>query len=170
MLIGSRAVQACQLTVTDAAGQRITTVEGLAEDGMLHPVQQAWLEAGAMQCGFCTPGWLTATAGLLAGIPHPDDARIAAELAGHVCRCCSYPRIRAAVHRAAELMEDPELLEPVPPAGPAAASPPCQPPAIAPDVPWDLAGRQPDSFAAAMPEGLMTVRSEERRVGKECSS
>jgi aerobic-type carbon monoxide dehydrogenase small subunit (CoxS/CutS family) len=90
VLIGSRPVQACQLTVADAAGQRITTVEGLAEDGMLHPVQQAWLELGAMQCGFCTPGWLTATAGLLARIPHPDDARIAAELAGHVCRCCSY--------------------------------------------------------------------------------
>ncbi len=153
VLIGSRPAEACQLTVADAAGQRITTVEGLAEDGILHPVQQAWLETGAMQCGFCTPGWLTATAGLLARVPHPDDARIAAELAGHVCRCCSYPRIRAAVHRAAELMEAPELLEPVP----AAAPPPADAGAIEPKVPWDLTGRQPDSFAAAMPEGLMTV-------------
>jgi nicotinate dehydrogenase subunit B len=161
VLAGSRPVQACQLTVADVAGQRITTVEGLAEDGILHPVQQAWLEHGAMQCGFCTPGWLTATAGLLARIPHPDDARIAAELAGHVCRCCSYPRILAAVHRAAELMESPELLEPVPdPVAPAAApaqAAPAEGGAIAPDIPWDLAGRQPDSFAAAMPEGLMTV-------------
>jgi nicotinate dehydrogenase subunit B len=150
VLVGSRAVRACQLSAADADGQRITTVEGLAEDGTLHPAQQAWLETGAMQCGFCTPGWLTATAGLLARIPHPDDARIAAELAGHVCRCCSYPRILAAVRRAAELTESPELLDPVPASGPAAA-------AIAPAVPWDLAGRQPDSFAAAMPDGLMTV-------------
>jgi CO/xanthine dehydrogenase Mo-binding subunit/aerobic-type carbon monoxide dehydrogenase small subunit (CoxS/CutS family) len=152
VLAGARPVQACQLPAAQAAGQRITTVEGLAEDGVLHPVQQAWLETGAMQCGFCTPGWLTATAGLLARVPHPDDARIAAELDGHVCRCCSYPRIRAAVHRAAELMESPELLEPVPPPGLAGPDP-----AIAPAVPWDLAGRQPDSFAAAMPEGLLTV-------------
>ncbi len=158
VLMGSRPVQACQLTVTEAAGQRITTVEGLAEDGILHPVQQAWLEAGAMQCGYCTPGWLTATAGLLARVPHPDDARIAAELAGQVCRCCSYPRIRTAVHRAAELMESPELLDPVPAAGPAPDAPVLAgTAAIAPEVPWDLAGRQPDSFAAAMPEGLMTV-------------
>ncbi len=158
VLIGSRPVQACQLTVVEAAGQRITTVEGLAEDGILHPVQQAWLETGAMQCGFCTPGWLTATAGLLARVAHPDDARIAAELAGHVCRCCSYPRIRAAVHRAAELMDSPELLEPVPAAGPAPDAPVLAgAAAITPAVPWDLAGRRPESFAAAMPEGLMTV-------------
>jgi nicotinate dehydrogenase subunit B len=153
VLIGSRAVQACQLTAADAAGQRITTVEGLAEDGILHPVQQAWLETGAMQCGFCTPGWLTATASLLARIPHPDDARIAAELAGHVCRCCTYPRIRRAVHRAAELMEHPELLEPAPPARPAAG----QAELTGPAMPWDLDCRQPESFAASMPEGLMTV-------------
>jgi nicotinate dehydrogenase subunit B len=157
VLIGSRPVQACQLAADAAAGQRITTVEGLAADGVLHPVQQAWLEAGAMQCGFCTPGWLTATAGLLARTPHPDDARIAAELAGHACRCCVYPRIRQAVHRAAELMEQPELLEPVPGAGPDRQRPASQSAKIAPEVPWDLAGRQPDSFAAAMPEGLMTV-------------
>ncbi len=157
VLIGSRPAQACQLAADAAAGQRITTVEGLAADGLLHPVQQAWLEAGAMQCGFCTPGWLTATAGLLARTPHPDDARIAAELAGHACRCCVYPRIRRAVHRAAELMEQPELLEPVPRAGQDGQRPASQSAEIAPEVPWDLAGRQPDSFAAAMPEGLMTV-------------
>src|ERR1700734_1078685 len=110
VLLGSRAVQSCQLTAADAAGQRLTTVEGLAEDGVLHPVQQAWLERGAFQCGFCTPGWLTGAASLLARVPHPDDARIAAELSVHVCRCCTYPRIRQAVHRAAELLDDPDLL------------------------------------------------------------
>jgi nicotinate dehydrogenase subunit B len=151
VLIGSRAVQSCQLTLADAAGQRITTVEGLAEDGIFHPVQQAWLETGAFQCGFCTPGWLMGTAALLARTPNPDDARAAAELAVHVCRCCAYPRIRAAVRRAAELMDNPELLEPVPPTAAAPGQPELPP------VPWDLDGRQPGSFARAMPEGLMTV-------------
>jgi nicotinate dehydrogenase subunit B len=112
VLLGRRSVTSCTTQVSEAAGQRITTVEGLAEDGLLHPVQQAWLETGAMQCGFCTAGWLTATAALLNRVPHPDDERIAAELSGNVCRCCTYPRILAAVHRAAELMEQPELLEP----------------------------------------------------------
>jgi nicotinate dehydrogenase subunit B len=150
VLIGRRAVQACQVPAAEAEGQRVTTVEGLAEDGILHPVQQAWLETGAMQCGYCTPGWLVGTAALLARVSHPGDHTIDAELAGHVCRCCAYPRIRRAVHRAAELMDNPELLEPVP-----ATS--GQPPAPDPGRPWDLAGRDPGSFAAAMPEGLLTV-------------
>jgi len=114
VILGRRAVTACTTRAADAAGHRVTTVEGLAEDGLLHPVQQAWMEAGAMQCGYCTPGWLAGCAALLARFPHPDDARIDAELGGHLCRCCGYPRIRAAVHRAAELMEQPESLEPVP--------------------------------------------------------
>ena len=157
VLIGSRAVQSCQVTAVSATGQRITTVEGLAEDGILHPVQQAWLETGAMQCGYCTPGWLTATAALLARIPHPGDERIDAELDGHVCRCCTYPRIRRAVHRAAELMEHPELLEPVPATELPDALSDYATPLGAPDRPLDLGGKQPASFAAAMPEGLMAV-------------
>src|ERR1017187_2729067 len=105
VLVGRRAVAACTTPAAQVAGERITTVEGLAEDGVLHPVQQAWLETGAMQCGYCTPGWLMATAALLAAAPHPDEARITAELAGNVCRCCTYPRILRAVRRAAELMD-----------------------------------------------------------------
>ncbi len=151
VMIGSRAVQACQLAAAEAAGQRVTTVEGLAEDGILHPVQQAWLETGAMQCGYCTPGWLTGTAALLARVPHPDDDRIDAELDGHVCRCCAYPRIRRAVHRAAELMEHPELLEPVPDLAPSPARD------VTPARPWDLSGKDAGSFTAAMPEGLLAV-------------
>src|SRR5580700_1893464 len=154
VLLGARPVQACQLTAADVAGQRITTVEGLASGGILHPVQQAWLETGAFQCGYCTPGWLTGTAALLARVPHPDEARVAAELAGHACRCCCNPRIRRAVQRAAELMDTPELLEPVPAARPEAIAHPSVP---VPPVPWDLSGRGPGAFAAAMPDGLLAV-------------
>jgi nicotinate dehydrogenase subunit B len=162
VLVGRRAVTACTMPVAEAAGQRITTVEGLAEDGLLHPVQQAWLEAGALQCGYCTPGWLTATAALLARVPHPDDARIAAELAGTVCRCCTYPRILRAVRRAAELMENPEQLLPVPPpAAPATALPGAVavPPGRAgiPPVPLDQSGKDAESFFPALPDGLVTV-------------
>ncbi|MGE5135570.1 MAG: (2Fe-2S)-binding protein [Gemmatimonadota bacterium] len=114
VLLGGRPVTACTVPAADAAGQQVTTVEGLAGDGVLHPVQQAWLETGALQCGYCTPGWLTAAAALLAGTARPSDERIAAALGGHICRCCTYPRIRRAVHRAAELMDQPELLQPVP--------------------------------------------------------
>jgi nicotinate dehydrogenase subunit B len=158
VLLGRRAVQSCLLDPASVDGQRITTVEGLAEDGILHPVQQAWLETGAMQCGFCTPGWLIGTAALLAAVPHPDDRRIDAELDGHVCRCCTYPRIRRAVHRAAELMEHPELLEPVPAAALTRPGPPrsLHPSGSVHGRPWDL-GAKPGELTAAMPDGLMTV-------------
>ena len=161
VLIGSRAVQACQVDAASVAGQRVITVEGLAEDGVLHPVQQAWLETGAMQCGYCTPGWLTAAAALLARIPDPSDERIDAELDGHVCRCCTYPRIRRAVHRAAELMGQPELLEPVP--EPSALAGPTHRPE--PSRPFDLSRTDPESFAAAMPDGLLTVVADEGQSG-----
>src|SRR5271170_6230777 len=166
VLIGRRAVTSCITPASEAAGQRVTTVEGLAEDGILHPVQQAWLETGAMQCGYCTPGWLTATAALLNRVARPDDARIAAELAGNVCRCCTYPRILRAVRRAAELMEQPELLEPVPPAGSAAAGPDGAwpgppPPGTGPSAPpWDQA-RDAAPFFEQLPDGLVTVVAED---------
>jgi nicotinate dehydrogenase subunit B len=155
VLIGRRAVTSCITPAAEAAGQRVTTVEGLAEDGVLHPVQQAWLELGAMQCGYCTPGWLTATAALLNRVTRPDDARIAAELAGNVCRCCTYPRILRAVRRAAELMEQPELLEPVPPATSGALGPAGGTGAL----PWDQA-RDMASFFEQLPDGLVTVVAE----------
>ncbi|MGH3165476.1 MAG: 2Fe-2S iron-sulfur cluster-binding protein, partial [Trebonia sp.] len=160
VLLGRRAVTACSTPAGEAAGHQVTTVEGLAEDGLLHPVQQAWMETGAMQCGYCTPGWLTGCAALLARIPHPDDARIDAELGGHLCRCCTYPRIRAAVHRAAELMKQPESLEPVPVplAGPAIA-------AGTADAPWDLVAPDPDAFLAGLPEGLVSVAGREPAPG-----
>ena len=171
VLVGRRAVTACTTPAAELAGQRITTVAGLAEDGVLHPVQQAWLETGAMQCGYCTSGWLTATAALLARVQNPDDDRIAAELAGNVCRCCTYPRILRAVHRAAELMNRPELLLPVPPraapggwdAAPAGPGP-TAPPATA-ALPWDQAPRDGDPFFGPLSAGLVTVVAADTAVG-----
>jgi nicotinate dehydrogenase subunit B len=125
VLVGQRSVTACTTQVGEVAGRHVRTVEGLAEDGILHPVQQAWLEMGAMQCGFCTPGWLTATAALLSRVARPDDATIASALAGNVCRCGAYSRILRAVRRAAELLESPELLRPVPARPAAGAAPHC---------------------------------------------
>ncbi|HAW11611.1 MAG: molybdopterin cofactor-binding domain-containing protein [Candidatus Dormibacteria bacterium] len=116
--VGDRVVPACQTLLSQVAGQPITTVEGLAQDGRLHPVQQAWLEVGAMQCGFCTPGWLLATATLLARAPRPDETEILSILERHICRCCTYPRIRRAVRRAIELTDRPE-----PPPGLSTAAP-----------------------------------------------
>jgi CO/xanthine dehydrogenase Mo-binding subunit/ferredoxin len=162
VLVGRRAVTACTTPAAEVAGQRVTTVEGLAEDGVLHPVQQAWLEHGAMQCGYCTPGWLTGAAALLNRVARPDDERIAAELAGHVCRCCTYPRILRAIRRAAELMEQPELLEPVPepdsaePNGPGVGDAAGAATAAAGAVPWDRA-RDAASFFEQLPDGLVTV-------------
>ncbi len=154
VLIGRRAVTSCITPASEAAGQRVTTVEGLAEDGLLHPVQQAWLEQGAMQCGYCTAGWLAATAALLNRVARPDDARIAAELAGNVCRCCTYPRILRAVRRAAELMEQPELLEPVPPTAAVASA------GAHEGLPWDQA-REAAPFFDELPDGLVTVLAED---------
>lgn len=165
VLLGRRAVAACTTPAGEAAGHQITTVEGLAEDGLLHPVQQAWMETGALQCGYCTPGWLTGCAALLARVPHPDDARIAAELAGHLCRCCTYPRIRAAVHRAAELMEQPESLEPVP-------VPPAEPAVVTGTGarPWDQVAPDPGAFLAELPEGLVSVAGQEPAPGVRATS
>ena len=166
VLIGRRAVTSCTTPAAEAAGQRVTTVEGLAEDGLLHPVQQAWLETGAMQCGYCTAGWLTATAALLNRVARPDDARIAAELAGNVCRCCTYPRILRAIRRAAELMEEPDLLEPVPvpptpgAAGAGAAWTLDAPPGAAGPPSWDQA-KDAASFFEQLPDGLVTVVAED---------
>ena len=163
VLVGRRAVAACSTPAGQVAGERITTVEGLAQDGVLHPVQQAWLETGAMQCGYCTPGWLMATAALLAATPHPDEARITAELAGNVCRCCTYPRILRAVRRAAELMDHPEELMAVPDtAGPPAAGPAVTTPnAAAPPVPWELSAKDAETFFRLLPDGLVTVAAAE---------
>ena len=96
------AIRSCQTPVSAVGDAAITTVEGLSSDRS-HPVQRAWLEIDVPQCGYCQPGQMMSAAALLATNPKPTDADIDAAMAGNICRCGTYVRIRAAVHRAAEL-------------------------------------------------------------------
>jgi isoquinoline 1-oxidoreductase alpha subunit len=100
--VDGKAVRSCTTPVSAAAGKRVTTIEGLSKDGS-HPVQRAWADIDVVQCGYCQPGQIMSAAALLREKPHPSDADIDAALAGNICRCGTYERIRAAVKRAAEL-------------------------------------------------------------------
>ncbi|HBY61712.1 MAG TPA: ferredoxin [Solibacterales bacterium] len=102
VLLDGKAIVSCVTPVRAAAGRSITTIEGLAAGGRLHPVQQAFVDEGALQCGYCTPGMVLRTAALLEANPKPTQAQIAAALDGSLCRCCGYPRIVAAVRAAAQ--------------------------------------------------------------------
>jgi isoquinoline 1-oxidoreductase alpha subunit len=95
-------LRACITPVSAVAGKKITTIEGLSADGQ-HPVQQAWTELDVVQCGYCQSGQIMSAVALLAKIPTPSDTDIDQALSGNLCRCGTYPRIRAAVHRAAEI-------------------------------------------------------------------
>jgi len=95
-------VCACLVLAGQVEGSEIVTVEGLSEGGALHPVQEAFLEAGAVQCGFCTPGLVVATHDLISRNTEPSDAEIREGLAGNLCRCTGYEKILAAVRLAAE--------------------------------------------------------------------
>ena len=95
-------VCACLVLGGQANGREIVTVEGLGEPGALHSIQKAFVEAGAVQCGFCTPGLIVAAHDLLNRIPRPDDSQIREALAGNVCRCTGYAKIIDAVHMAAQ--------------------------------------------------------------------
>lgn len=104
VLIDGEAVPSCMLRVEAAADRSITTLEGLTDDGSLHPIQQAFLDEQAAQCGFCTAGMIIAIKALLDRVPHPSDAQIREALQVHVCRCGIHHRILKAVRRAAEAM------------------------------------------------------------------
>ena len=104
VLIEGRAVRSCRHSVSEAAGKRITTIEGLEQNGKLHPVQAAFLEAEAFQCAFCTSGMIVAAVDFLRANPNPSDTDIAGSLTGNICRCGAYPRIVEAVKRAAQAM------------------------------------------------------------------
>jgi isoquinoline 1-oxidoreductase alpha subunit len=96
-------IRSCVMPVRVAVGKRVTTIEGLAAGGVDHPVQAAWTKLDVPQCGYCQAGQLMTAAALLAGVPAPSDAQIDAAMAGNLCRCGTYVRIRAAVHEAARL-------------------------------------------------------------------
>ena len=100
--IDGQAVRSCNTKVSDAVGKGITTIEGLSADSK-HPVQVAWTEIGVPQCGYCQSGQIMAAVALLAKRPNPTDAEIDVEMDGNMCRCGTYLRIRAAIHRAADL-------------------------------------------------------------------
>jgi aerobic-type carbon monoxide dehydrogenase small subunit (CoxS/CutS family) len=101
VLLDSRPVRSCRTPISLAEGKKVMTVEGLEQNGGLHPVQQAFLDAEAFQCGYCTSGMIVAAVGLLKRIPHPTEDDIRDHMNGNVCRCGTYSRIIAAVEQAA---------------------------------------------------------------------
>jgi len=100
--VDDMAVRSCSYPVKMAKGKMITTIEGLSQDGNLHPVQQAWKEEVVPQCGYCQPGFMMATAAMLKEIPNPTDQDIDDNII-NICRCATYYRMRKAIHRAAAI-------------------------------------------------------------------
>jgi carbon-monoxide dehydrogenase small subunit len=101
-MVDGRPVNACLFLAVRANGKRITTVEGLASGERLHPVQEAFVQHGGVQCGYCTPGFIVSAAALLAANPHPTDDELARALAGNICRCTGYVNIRRALRAVIE--------------------------------------------------------------------
>lgn len=101
VLMDGAATRSCQIPAEAAAGTKIITVEGLEQNGRFTPVQEAFLEEGAYQCGYCTPGMIMSASALLRDNHAPSDAQIVTAMNGNVCRCGTYPRILAAIKRAA---------------------------------------------------------------------
>ncbi len=105
VLIDGQPTPSCVTPMSRVAEKRITTIEGLEQDGQLHPLQEAFLEMGALQCGYCTPGMIMSGVALLRETSAPTEADIISSLKPNICRCGAYPRIVAAVSRAAEMMK-----------------------------------------------------------------
>lgn len=106
VLLNGRAVSACITPAEAARGAEVDTVEGLAKGGRLHPVQRAFLELSALQCGFCTPGMIMGAVALLGTIPEPSEEQVKAGMAKHICRCGAYPRIVEAIRLAGRLQRE----------------------------------------------------------------
>ena len=104
VLVDGKPVLSCLLLGLNAVGREVTTVEGLAEGGVLHPLQQAFVELGAAQCGYCTPGFLVTAKALLDAEPDPSRQRLKEALAGNLCRCTGYLKIYEAIELAAKRM------------------------------------------------------------------
>lgn len=107
--LNGQATRSCILPVGAVEGQAVRTIEGLAKGENLHPCQRAWNELSVPQCGYCQPGQLMQASSLLAQNPTPTDDDITASMSGNICRCGTYPRIRAAIHRASELAKEEQL-------------------------------------------------------------
>ncbi len=106
VIMGDKAVNACIVLAVEARGKEITTIEGLADGDKLHPIQEAFVEAGGMQCGFCTPGMILSTKVLLEKNKDPSDDEIRRGLSGNFCRCTGYTKIFESVRAAAQKMKE----------------------------------------------------------------
>ncbi len=106
VIINGKAVLACITLACDVQGEEITTIEGLADGDNLHPVQEAFLDRGAVQCGFCMPGMIMSSKALLDKNPEPTQEEVEYALDGNLCRCAGYPKIFEAVHQAGKVMKD----------------------------------------------------------------
>jgi isoquinoline 1-oxidoreductase subunit alpha len=104
VLVDGRAVRSCVMPVAEVGSRTVLTIEGMASGDRLHPVQQAWLDESVAQCGYCQAGQIMGAVALLRATPRPNEAQIDAALQGHLCRCGTQQRIRAAVRRAAQAM------------------------------------------------------------------
>jgi aerobic-type carbon monoxide dehydrogenase small subunit (CoxS/CutS family) len=105
VLIDGQATRSCITKLGAAAGKKITTIEGIEKNGRLHPIQEAFLEADALQCGYCTPGMIMSSVALLSKNPNPNEQEIVRFMDGNVCRCGTYPRIVSAIRKAAQSMK-----------------------------------------------------------------
>jgi aerobic-type carbon monoxide dehydrogenase small subunit (CoxS/CutS family) len=106
VLLGGQPRRSCQIPVGSAVGKPVTTIEGLERDGRLHPVQQAFIDAGAFQCAYCTPGMIMSSVGLLQTNPNPSPDEIVQSLQGNICRCGTQTRILEAVRQVAKTMQE----------------------------------------------------------------
>jgi aerobic carbon-monoxide dehydrogenase small subunit len=102
VLLDDTAVRSCQTGIAEVEGRTVETIEGLAQNGKMHPVQEAFIKEGAMQCGYCVPGMILATVALLKRNPAPNRTQIVEALNGNICRCCGYVNVVKAVQRAAQ--------------------------------------------------------------------
>ena len=146
VLVDGDPVRSCVTPVGETVDRSVTTVEGLAPEGSLHPVQRAFLDTAAMQCGYCTPGMIMNAVALLGRVPAPDDDEIVQAMQGNVCRCCAYPRIVRAVRGAAEVVE--EL--------PGSAGVP-DPIDVGSTRPWDLTPVKDRDYFKVLGPGLVVV-------------
>src|SRR2546429_1164880 len=109
VLLDGNPVRSCQTEISEVERRKVETIEGLAQNGKLHPVQEAFVKEGAMQCGYCVPGMILATVALLKRNPTPNQTQIVEALNGNICRCCGYVNILKAVQRAAQPGKEAQL-------------------------------------------------------------